>query len=174
MYKLVKCEITPVKEWMNLSDLNIPFKNSEETSELTHNWQRDRAKYSDQQISEMPLWIKTSKKVTQFKNTMKLWMKAVLVRCKNWLMTLSLIFSTDLLRLKESLCLIVFRVAGTGKSYLINAIRNLLQGKCTVTATTGKADYNNISDSAFFFNCLLGLEVKKILEVRACAGCRKI
>ena len=92
---------------------------------------------------------------------------------QKWLMTLSLIFSTDLLRLKESLCLIVFGVAGTGKSYLINAIRNLLQGKCTVTATTGKAAYN-ISDSAFFFNCLLGLEVKKILQVRACAGCRKI
>ena len=29
--------------------------------------------------------------------------------------------------------------AGTGKMYLINAIRNLLQSKC---ATTGKAAYN--------------------------------
>ncbi len=33
-------------------------------------------------------------------------------------------------------------VAGTGKSYLINAIRNLLQSKCAVTATTGKAAYS--------------------------------
>ena len=32
--------------------------------------------------------------------------------------------------------------AGTGKSYLINALRNLLQSKCAVTATTGKASYN--------------------------------
>ena len=30
----------------------------------------------------------------------------------------------------------------TGKSYLINALRNLLQNKCAVTATTGKASYN--------------------------------
>ena len=30
----------------------------------------------------------------------------------------------------------------SGKSYLINATRNLLQHKCAVTATTGKAAYN--------------------------------
>ena len=29
-----------------------------------------------------------------------------------------------------------------GKSYLINGIRNLLQSKCAITATTGKAAYN--------------------------------
>jgi ATP-dependent DNA helicase PIF1 len=43
---------------------------------------------------------------------------------------------------REPLRLIIVGVAGTGKSYLINALRNLLQGKCTVTATTGKASYN--------------------------------
>ena len=43
---------------------------------------------------------------------------------------------------REPLCLIINGVAGTSKSYLINAIRNLLQSKCAVTATTGKAAYN--------------------------------
>ena len=43
---------------------------------------------------------------------------------------------------KEPLCLIINGVAGTGKSYLINAIRNLLRSKCAVTATTDKAAYN--------------------------------
>ena len=42
----------------------------------------------------------------------------------------------------ERLCLIINGVAGTGKSYLIIAIRNLLQSKCAVTVTTGKAAYN--------------------------------
>ena len=42
----------------------------------------------------------------------------------------------------EPLCLIINGAAGTGKSYLINAIRNLLQSKCAVTATTGKSAYN--------------------------------
>ena len=42
----------------------------------------------------------------------------------------------------EPLCLIINGVAGTGKSYLITAIRCLLQSKCVVTATTGKAFFN--------------------------------
>ena len=44
---------------------------------------------------------------------------------------------------KEPLCLIIIGVAGTGKSYLINALTNLLGSRCAVTATTGKASYNN-------------------------------
>ena len=43
---------------------------------------------------------------------------------------------------KDPLLLIVNGVAGTGKSYLINAIRSLLGTSCAVTATTGKASYN--------------------------------
>ena len=33
-------------------------------------------------------------------------------------------------------------VAGTGKSYLIDSLRNLLQEKCKVLAYTGKASFN--------------------------------
>ena len=44
--------------------------------------------------------------------------------------------------LKEPLLLIINGVAGTGKSYLINAIRAYLDKKCAVTATTGKASYH--------------------------------
>ncbi|KAK3746522.1 hypothetical protein QZH41_016735 [Actinostola sp. cb2023] len=43
---------------------------------------------------------------------------------------------------KDPVCLIIIGVAGTGKSYLINALRNLLQNRCAVSATTGKASYN--------------------------------
>ena len=47
---------------------------------------------------------------------------------------------------KDPLCLIITGVAGTGKNYLINALRNLLQNRCAVAATTGKASYKT-SDS---------------------------
>ena len=43
---------------------------------------------------------------------------------------------------KDPLCLTVVGGAGPGKSYLINALRNLLGSKCAITATTGKASYN--------------------------------
>ena len=42
---------------------------------------------------------------------------------------------------EEPLLLIINGEAGTGKSYLINALRNHLQHRCIVTATTGKASY---------------------------------
>ena len=45
----------------NLSDLNTPFDNSEQTPESIYDWHLDRANYSEQQIQEMPTWIKTNK-----------------------------------------------------------------------------------------------------------------
>ena len=42
----------------------------------------------------------------------------------------------------DSLNLIIIGEAGTGKSFLIFAIRSLLQDCCYTTATTGKAAYN--------------------------------
>ena len=43
---------------------------------------------------------------------------------------------------KEQLLLIIIGDGGTGKSYLINAIRNYLEDNCVVTVTTGKGAFN--------------------------------
>ena len=43
---------------------------------------------------------------------------------------------------KEQLLLIVVGEGGTGKSYLIKAIRNFLQSRCAIAAPTGKAAFN--------------------------------
>lgn len=51
------------EEWMILSDLYTPFTNSEQTSDSGHDWHLDRANYSEQQINEMPTWIKKNKEV---------------------------------------------------------------------------------------------------------------
>ncbi|CAB4021637.1 Hypothetical predicted protein [Paramuricea clavata] len=96
-----------------------------------------RANYSEQQIQEMPTWIKTNKEeytideqyvvdINSFSEMQKLAYDIVKSHFD------------DVSSEKESLCLIINGVAGTGKSYLINAIRNLLQSKCTVTAITDK------------------------------------
>ena len=92
----------------------------------------------------MPSWIKNKKEdfcdlqheiteeinITTFSDMQRLAYNIVNVHLQN--------NSND----KEPLCLIIYGVAGTGKSYLINAPRNQLQNKCAVTATTGKASYN--------------------------------
>ena len=49
------------EEWMILSDLHTPFGNSEENPELTHDWHQDRHQYTDEQIGEMPTWIRIMK-----------------------------------------------------------------------------------------------------------------
>ena len=123
---------TTREEWMILSDLNTPFDNSEQTPESTYDWHLDRANYSEQQIQEMPTWIKTNKDeytideqydvvdIDSFSEMQKLAYDIVKSHFD------------DTSSEKEPLCLIINGVAGTGKSYLINGIRNLLQSKCAV------------------------------------------
>ncbi|CAB4010748.1 ATP-dependent DNA helicase PIF1 [Paramuricea clavata] len=101
---------------------------------------RDRAKYSEQQIAEMPKWIDTKKNENS-------------VHLRHYIPIDTTSFSQEqrlahnitvhhsTLKSKEALLLIVTGLAGTGKSYLINAVRNYLGEKCAVTATTGKASY---------------------------------
>jgi hypothetical protein len=137
----VEQEVTR-EEWMILSDLNTPFSNSEQTGGSAHDWHFDRANYSEQQVQEMPTWIKRNKDdytideqydvvdINSFSEMQKLAYDIVKSHFD------------DASSEKEPLCLIINGVAGTGKSYLINSVRNLLQSKCAITATTGKAAYN--------------------------------
>ena len=134
------------EEWMIISDLHTPFENFEglESSQSTDYWRQDRASYTDQQIGEMPNWIKTMKEqstttvqqaydivdISSFSRMQQLAYNIIKTHFENE--------SPE----KGSLCLIIIGEAGTGKSYLINAIRHLLQSKCAVTATTGKASFN--------------------------------
>lgn len=134
------------EEWMILSDLRTPFENSEQSSNTctAHDWHQDRAYYTDQQIGEMPTWIKTKKEqnspmtcheyqvvdIYSFSEMQKLAYDIVKQHFEH--------VSSD----KDQLCLVIIGVAGTGKSCLINAIRSLLRNKCAVTATTGKVSYN--------------------------------
>ena len=63
---------TTREEWMILSDLNIPFDNSEQTPDSTYDWHLDRANYSEQQIQEMSTWIKKTKRNTLLMSNMML------------------------------------------------------------------------------------------------------
>ena len=64
------------------------------------------------------------------------------VKCKNSHTTLIRSHFNDISSNRTPLVLIINGVAGTGKSYLINALHTLLSTKCAVTATTGKAAFN--------------------------------
>ena len=130
------------EEWMVISDLHTPFDNSlGQTPETMQNWHLDSANYSEQQIQEMPTWIKKNKEEYTIDEQYEV------VDINSFSEMQKLVYDIvkshfDDTSFERESCLIINGVAGTGKSYLINAICNLLQSRCTVTATTGKAAYN--------------------------------
>ena len=137
-------ETNTQEEWMIISDLHTPFQNYSELSAESHNWHQDQLSYTEQQIGEMPTWIKNKKE--QSSNASNENFAAVNINTFSEMQRLAYdivnAHQEDESSDKEPLCLIIIGEAGTGKSYLINALRNLLQNKCAVTATTGKASYN--------------------------------
>ena len=131
------------EEWKVISDLHIPFDNSlGQTPETMQSWHLDCANYSEQQIQEMPTWIKKNKEEYTIDERYGVVDVSSLSEMQKLAYGVVKSHFNDTSSDRESLCPIINGVAGTGKSYLINAIRNLLQGRCAVTATTGKAAYN--------------------------------
>jgi len=134
------------EEWMLLADLVpgsfVSNDISQQTLDSNYDWQNDKLKYLDSQIREMSSWIKTNKdKLTA---NVKVPEKNVDVSTFSDMQKRGY----DIIKAhsdrpcpKDPLLLIIIGVGGTGKSYLISAIRNLLQHSCAVAATTGKASY---------------------------------
>lgn len=46
---------------MIISDIHTSFENGSQSSCESHEWQLDRLRYTEQQLGEMPSWIKTKK-----------------------------------------------------------------------------------------------------------------
>ena len=128
------------EDWMILAGLNATSDHASNSS--ANDWQKDRENYTQEQLCEMPRWIKDKKDSHNFEDHLF----DVDVNCLNHRQRLAydlvMSHSHDDDTAKDPLCLIVIGVAGTGKSYLINTLRNSLQNKCAVTATTGKAAFN--------------------------------
>ena len=121
---------------MVLSNLNKPFE-TKEISDNNIDWHLDIQHYSEQQIGEMATWIKTKKE--QYSNNSNEEYNFIGIDSFSDMQRLAY---NIVIKHFEPLCLIVIGVAGTGKSYLINALRNHLQRKCVITGTTGKASFN--------------------------------
>ncbi len=133
------------EEWMIISDLHTPFSDPVPTnSETSYEWHSDRINYSEQQIAEMPIWIKSMREHSDqilFVNNENINLGTFSEMQEIAYNIVSSHFY-DMSSNKQPLALIIIGEAGTGKSYLINAIRSLLGDKCEVTATTGKAAFN--------------------------------
>lgn len=139
-------ELPPCEEWMLLSDL-VPgtFITTDQPQQIVtsnYNWELDTLKYQESQIREMSSWIKTKKEVfittTSTEQNIQISTFSDMQKC-----------AYDTIKRhseepypKDPLLLIIIGGGGTGKSYLINAVKNLLQQSCAVSATTGKAAFS--------------------------------
>jgi len=124
------------EEWMILSDLHTPFENSEENPGSTHDWHQDRHQYTDQQIGEMPTWIRIMKEQNSTVTYQEYEVSDINSFSEMQRLAFNIVEShfTNNSPEQQPLHLIIIGLAGTGKSYLINGIQNLLQDKCQVSA----------------------------------------
>ena len=144
------------EEWMILSDyhnssINFTVK---EIDSNAYDWHLDSLKYSPHPITEMPNWIKTEKD-NYSTPTISANMQPVGTHSFSDRQRLAydiIINHANIDSNKESLLMIINGEGGTGKSYLISAIHSSLKGKCTITATIGKASYSvsGITIHSFF------------------------
>ena len=134
------------EEWMILSNFHNSSASFCDTITGFDNslqyWQLQSDNYSEQQISEMPLWINAQK--DSFREHKQLFQDVDIDLFSDEQRLAYDIITTHSNKVnpKEPLRLIIIGVAGTGKSYLINGVYNYLKNKCIVTATIGKASYN--------------------------------
>ena len=136
------------EEWMHLADL-VPgsFINEHTTQDTPqsnyndYDRQNDKLKYPDRLLGEMPSWVNSTK--ATFQVVMSQQNIDINTFSERQRQAYNLIKAhSQQTSPKDPLLLIVNGVAGTGKSYLINSIRNLLQTSCAITTTTGKAAYS--------------------------------
>ncbi len=132
------------EEWMLIADYhNLHNFEIDNVTTFQYDWQLDSNFYSHAQIDEMPNWVKRNKDdfetdlhgqpagvdISCFSEMQKNAYDIIVPHCENTCR-------------KNSLLMIINGVAGTGKRYLIAAVRDTLKDKCVITATTGKASFN--------------------------------
>ena len=109
-------------------------------------WSDQRKNYCAKQIGEMLSWISEIKKRSNPDWCVS--PKVIHVKTLNELQYLAFKIVKDHFTISNEnlngkpLFLLIKGIAGSGKSYVIDALRNLLQSKCRVLAYTGKAAFN--------------------------------
>ena len=145
------------EQWMQLARFHQNTAHHAST-ETVNEWSQDRSNYTRQQMKEMPDWIVQQKKNIVLPEHQQNFDTSTFTPMQTKAYDIVNNHFLENVENREPLTLIINGEAGTGKSFLINAIRNLLQHQCCVTATTGKAAY---SINGVTIHSLLRLPVSK-------------
>jgi len=119
-----------------------PDIQSQNISNSDYNWQNDRLKYQESQIRQMSSWIKINKDASTQESLLQRENVDISTFSEMQKRAYDIIKAHSEQPSPKNSLLVIMGDGGTGKSYLINAIKNLLQHSCAVTATTGKVSYS--------------------------------
>ena len=145
----VQCEDTNengvTEDWMILADLHRHFESNSNPVQDQHvdpaYWHNFEYNFSVEEFGNLPTWLIERKKelIIPPHNPCEVDTSTF---SPNQRLAYRLLVDHNAMSDPEQLLLIVTGVAGTGKSYLINAIRYLLKEKCIVMAYFGVAAHN--------------------------------
>ena len=137
------------EEWMLLSQLNPTFDESTSTDINSINWQAQiTTPLTTEQVHESASWITAARKESLPNNTCNLQVSVTVdinTLNKEQKVAFDIVTNHCIQGAGDQiqpLLMIIYGTAGTGKSYLINAISSHLKDKCCLTAPTGIAAFN--------------------------------
>ena len=133
------------EEWMYLAELKskTDLNYHQNNLELPESyWENDRLKYTSQQVGDMAHWINTQKK-SYTRETTSSESSVDINSLNNAQWTAYDIVKQHFSNEDENqLLMIIMGLAGSGKSYVIDALKCLLKETCRVCAFFGIAAYN--------------------------------
>ena len=132
------------EEWMLMSELNIRDINNEvnHVSVPDGYWHSVNEMFDESELDSVASWLSNKKSTNDSQWTTATRIVDVSSFSVNQSIAYNLVCEHFQTEHKDPLHLLITGIAGSGKSYVIDAIRNLLQSKCQVLAYTGKASFN--------------------------------
>ena len=133
------------EEWMYLAELNTSRTqlNDENVIDISDEyWQSMSGNYTEQQVASMPAWLENQKKSYPVKYTDSVRQVDIAKLNIEQNRACQIVLNHYTHKDEKQLLMIITGLAGSGKSYLIDAIRNLLEHKCVVCSYFGTAPFN--------------------------------
>lgn len=155
------------EEWMLMSELNIRDNNNDVqcVSVPDSYWHSINEMFNESELNSVASWLSNQKSINDPQWHMEPRMVDVSSFSDNQSIAYNLVRKHFQTQNKDPLHLLITGIAGSGKSYVIHAMRNLLQSKCQVLAYTGKASFNiNGITSHSFLKLPIGS--KRLMELK--------
>ena len=132
------------EEWMLIAELTIQTTDTcEKSTPVPHAyWHQVYQYFTNDEINAMPTWINRERNKNSAHHSCETRIIDTSTFSRMQQVAYQIVSNHFASGEQNPLRFLIMGVAGTGKSYLIDSLRNLLQEKCKVLAYTGKASFN--------------------------------